>query len=223
MTSRSFLRTPSEAAGPGDEATIQDLVDTLEANRSRCVGMAANMIGVSKRIIVFVDEDLGGRITVMLNPVITASDGAFDAQEGCLSLTGERRTLRSPYRGQLRGPSVPRPPRHLHRLDRADHPTRSRSLQRHHHLIHSVLVAAHPPLRGWSSRLRCNYIATAMTSFFMCTGGVGVLSGVGVPCAGRLASLRGVGGVMLPAVGWLASLEVLSASVMCQRVAGWLR
>ena len=85
MTSRSFLRTPSEAAGPGDEATIQDLVDTLEANRSRCVGMAANMIGVSKRIIVFVDEDLGGRITVMLNPVITASDGAFDAQEGCLS------------------------------------------------------------------------------------------------------------------------------------------
>lgn len=58
--------------------------------------------------------------------------------------------------------------------------------------------------------------------FFMCTGGVGVLSGVGVPCAGRLASLRGVGGVMLPVVGWLASLEVLSASVMCQRVAGWL-
>lgn len=46
-----------------------------------------------------------------------------------------------------------------------------------------------------------------MTSFFMCTGGVGVLSGVGVPCAGRLASLRGVGGVMLPAVGWLASLR----------------
>ena len=83
MTSRSFLRTPSEAAGPGDEATIQDLVDTLEANRSRCVGMAANML-----------EDLGGRITVMLNPVITASDGAFDTQEGCLSLTGERRTLR---------------------------------------------------------------------------------------------------------------------------------
>lgn len=94
MTSRSFLRTPSEAAGPGDEQVIEDLVDTLEANRSRCVGMAANMIGVGKRIIVFVDEDLGGRITVMLNPVITASDGAFDTQEGCLSLTGERRTLR---------------------------------------------------------------------------------------------------------------------------------
>ena len=64
MTSRSFLRTPSEAAGPGDEQVIEDLVDTLEANRSRCVGMAANMIGVGKRIIVFVDEDLGGRIEV---------------------------------------------------------------------------------------------------------------------------------------------------------------
>lgn len=60
---------------------IEDLVDTLEANRSRCVGMAANMIGVGKRIIVFVDEDLGGRITVMLNPVITASDGAFDTRK----------------------------------------------------------------------------------------------------------------------------------------------
>ena len=78
MTSRSFLRTPSEPAEPSDEAAMQDLVDTLEANRSRCVGMAANMIGVGKRIIAFVDEDLGGRVTVMLNPVIIASDGAFD-------------------------------------------------------------------------------------------------------------------------------------------------
>ena len=94
MTSRSFLRTPSEAAGPGDEATIQDLVDTLEANRSRCVGMAANMIGVSKRIIVFVDEDLGGRITVMLNPVIVRQSGAYEAEEGCLSLPGIRKTKR---------------------------------------------------------------------------------------------------------------------------------
>nr|APO32163.1 Polypeptide deformylase [uncultured bacterium] len=94
MTSRSFLRTPSEPAGPGDATVIEDLVATLEANRSSCVGMAANMIGIGKRIIAFVDEDLGGRITVMLNPVITASDGTFDTQEGCLSLTGERCTLR---------------------------------------------------------------------------------------------------------------------------------
>ena len=97
MTSRSFLRTPSEPADPAasaDQATITDLVDTLEANRSRCVGMAANMIGVGKRIIAFVDEGLGGRITVMLNPVITVTDGSYETAEGCLSLTGERRTRR---------------------------------------------------------------------------------------------------------------------------------
>lgn len=94
MTSRSFLRTPSEPAAPADQATIADLVDTLETNRSRCVGMAANMIGVGKRIIAFVDEGLGGRISVMLNPVITVTDGAYETAEGCLSLTGERRTRR---------------------------------------------------------------------------------------------------------------------------------
>lgn len=94
MTSRSFLRMPSQEAGVGDESVAGDLVDTLEANRARCVGMAANMIGVGKRIIAFVDEGLGGSITVMLNPTITASDGAFDTQEGCLSLTGERRAMR---------------------------------------------------------------------------------------------------------------------------------
>ena len=72
----------------------QDLKDTLDAHRNGCVGMAANMIGVPKRIIAFVDEDLGGRITVMFNPHITAQDGAYDASEGCLSLNGERHTLR---------------------------------------------------------------------------------------------------------------------------------
>lgn len=90
----AFLAQKAEPAATDDLGTVQDLLDTLIAHKDGCVGMAANMIGVSKRIIVFVDEDLGGRITVMLNPVITASDGAFDAQEGCLSLTGERRTLR---------------------------------------------------------------------------------------------------------------------------------
>ena len=89
-----FLAQKSAPATPEDAPVARDLLETLTAHADGCVGMAANMIGVSKRIIVFVDEDLGGRITVMLNPVITASDGAFDAQEGCLSLTGERRTLR---------------------------------------------------------------------------------------------------------------------------------
>ena len=78
MTSIPFLSQPSAAA----ENTEEDL------------GMAANMIGVPKRIIAFVDEDFGGRIFVMFNPHITAEDGAFDTAEGCLSLQGERRTVR---------------------------------------------------------------------------------------------------------------------------------
>ena len=94
MTDTVFLAQKAQPADAGDAAVADDLLDTLKAHEDGCVGMAANMIGVGKRIIVFVDEDLGGRITVMLNPVITASDGAFDTQEGCLSLTGERRTLR---------------------------------------------------------------------------------------------------------------------------------
>ncbi|WP_288921524.1 peptide deformylase [uncultured Bifidobacterium sp.] len=94
MTSLSFLRRPAEPASADDLPIADDLRDTLEANRSRCVGMAANMIGEAKAIIVFVDEELGGRITVIFNPRITAADGAFDTSEGCLSLKGERRTLR---------------------------------------------------------------------------------------------------------------------------------
>ena len=96
MTSIPFLSQPSEQARntAADLAVAQDLKDTLDAHREGCVGMAANMIGVSKRIIAFVDEDLGGRITIMFNPRITAQDGAYDTAEGCLSLKGERRTLR---------------------------------------------------------------------------------------------------------------------------------
>lgn len=94
MTSVSFLRQPAEPATADDLPIADDLRDTLEANRSRCVGMAANMIGEAKAIIAFVDEEMGGRITVIFNPRITAADGAFDTSEGCLSLKGERRTLR---------------------------------------------------------------------------------------------------------------------------------
>lgn len=96
MTSIPFLSQPSEDARDTDEdrAVAADLKDTLDAHREGCVGMAANMIGVSKRIIAFVDEELGGRITVMFNPRITAADGAYDTAEGCLSLRGERRTVR---------------------------------------------------------------------------------------------------------------------------------
>lgn len=94
MTSVSFLRRPAEPATADDLPIADDLRDTLEANRSRCVGMAANMIGEAKAIIAFVDEEMGGRVTTMFNPRISAADGTFDTTEGCLSLKGERRTLR---------------------------------------------------------------------------------------------------------------------------------
>ena len=95
-TAIPFLSQPSEEARntEADLAVAQDLKDTLDTHRNGCVGMAANMIGVSKRIIAFVDEDLGGRITLMFNPRITVQDGAYDTSEGCLSLNGERHTLR---------------------------------------------------------------------------------------------------------------------------------
>ena len=84
-----FLQQKSTAATPMDLQTVYDLLDTLEANRAGCVGLAANMIGVRKRIIAFFDES--GRAptyTVMLNPEIIKKDGAYDTEEGCLSLLG---------------------------------------------------------------------------------------------------------------------------------------
>ncbi len=78
-------------ATEADVHTGQDLRDTLRANRDRCVGMAANMIGVNKRIIVVA---MGEGELVMYNPVITASSGPYETEEGCLSLDGVRKTTR---------------------------------------------------------------------------------------------------------------------------------
>lgn len=86
-----FLARPSEAATAADLPVARDLLDTLRAHRDGCVGMAANMIGVSRRIIAFDDE---GRYVVMLNPRITRAFGEYEAEEGCLSLPGTRRTKR---------------------------------------------------------------------------------------------------------------------------------
>ena len=69
----------------------QDLLDTLLAHKDGCVGMAANMIGVNKRIIAFESD---GEYMVMFNPVIVRQSGAYEAQEGCLSLSGVRKTRR---------------------------------------------------------------------------------------------------------------------------------
>ena len=86
-----FLGVKSQPAGPEDVQVAQDLLDTLEANKEGCVGMAANMIGVSKRIIVFDNE---GSYAVMFNPEIIKKSDPYETEEGCLSLTGVRKTKR---------------------------------------------------------------------------------------------------------------------------------
>ncbi len=74
-----------------DLGTAQNLEDTLRAHAAECIGMAANMIGVNKRIIAV---RLGPAVILMLNPVILTKSGAYEAQEGCLSLTGTRTAKR---------------------------------------------------------------------------------------------------------------------------------
>ena len=86
-----FLGRKSEKAEISDVAVGQDLLDTLTAHKDECVGMAANMIGVLKRIIVF---DCEGVYTVMYNPEIIKSSEPYTVEEGCLSLTGKRQTTR---------------------------------------------------------------------------------------------------------------------------------
>lgn len=86
-----LLRQVSQPASQADLAIAQDLKDTLAANADHCVGMAANMIGVSKRIII---ASMGPLRLVMFNPQIVAKSGPYQVQEGCLSLPGQRTTTR---------------------------------------------------------------------------------------------------------------------------------
>ena len=87
MRDEGFLARRAEPAGPADLPTAADLLETLAAHREGCVGMAANMIGVNKRIIAFDNE---GAYMVMFNPEIIKKTGPYDAEEGCLSLAGIR-------------------------------------------------------------------------------------------------------------------------------------
>ena len=86
-----FLAQKSVPATILDLPVAQDLKDTLEAHREGCVGMAANMIGVNKRIIIFDDH---GSATIMFNPELVKCSGAYETEEGCLSLSGVRKTRR---------------------------------------------------------------------------------------------------------------------------------
>ena len=87
----AFLAQKAEPAAADDLVVAQDLLDTLTAHKDGCVGMAANMIGVNKRIIAFDNE---GEYMVMFNRVIVKQSGPYEAEEGCLSLTGTRHTKR---------------------------------------------------------------------------------------------------------------------------------
>ena len=86
-----FLSQVSQPASQEDLYLAKDLQDTLLENRETCVGLAANMIGVQKRVIIF---NFGLVPMVMFNPVLKSFSGAYDTEEGCLSLTGERPTTR---------------------------------------------------------------------------------------------------------------------------------
>ena len=86
-----FLAQKAEPATPDDLPVAADLLETLEYHKDGCVGMAANMIGVNKRIIAF---DNIGTYMVMFNPVIVKKSAPYDAEEGCLSLAGTRKAKR---------------------------------------------------------------------------------------------------------------------------------
>ena len=91
MRDEAFLSQKAKPATLEDLPVAQDLLDTLTAHKDGCVGMAANMIGVCNRIIVF---DNKGKYMVMFNPEIIKKSGPYEAEEGCLSLTGTRKAKR---------------------------------------------------------------------------------------------------------------------------------
>ena len=86
-----FLGQKSEPATKADMQVAIDLQDTLKANRAECVGLAANMIGVKKNIIIV---NMGFIDLVMFNPIIIKKDTSYETEEGCLSLDGVRKTTR---------------------------------------------------------------------------------------------------------------------------------
>lgn len=87
-----FLTQKSEPADKEDMQVIKDLLDTIKANADHCVGMAANMIGVRKTILVAL---IGNRYLIMVNPkIVSKSSQTYETEEGCLSLNGQRKTKR---------------------------------------------------------------------------------------------------------------------------------
>ena len=87
-----FLKKPSVNLTKEDLFIGDDLMDTLRFHRSHCVGMAANMIGYSKNIIIFINEH--EEMEIMIHPVILKKEGEYETEEGCLSLDGVRKCIR---------------------------------------------------------------------------------------------------------------------------------
>lgn len=116
-----LLARKSAPATKEDLSIGQDLLDTLNAHRDSCVGMAANMIGFCKQIIVFDNE---GTPTLMFNPQILKASGAYETEEGCLSLLGgPRKTKRyQKIKVQYQTRDFPDSTEDLRRLDSPDHP-----------------------------------------------------------------------------------------------------
>lgn len=91
MRDANFLAQKAEPATPADLQVAEDLLETLSAHKDGCVGMAANMIGINKRIIAFNNN---GSFIVMFNPEIIKKSEPYEAEEGCLSLSGIRKAKR---------------------------------------------------------------------------------------------------------------------------------
>jgi peptide deformylase len=87
-----FLKKPSSNLSKDDLFIAEDLKDTLSFHRKNCVGMAANMIGYSKNIFIFINEK--EEMEIMIHPVILKKEGEYQTEEGCLSLTGVRKCIR---------------------------------------------------------------------------------------------------------------------------------
>ena len=124
-----LLSRPCADAVPSDLPVADDLLDTLRAHAAECVGLAANMIGVSRRIIAV---NTGFLFLVMFNPEMTKGEGAYEAEEGCLSLPGVRKTRRyQTITVRYTGRHVHLAHPDLHRICRPGSSARNRPLQRH--------------------------------------------------------------------------------------------
>ena len=128
-----FLGQKSEPATKQDFPVGQDLQDTLRANQDRCVGMAANMIGIRKRVIIV---NMGFMNVVMYNPVIVHKDTPYQTEEGCLSLEGVRKTTR--YQNIEVDYFDAGWKAKIQRLDCADHTARGGPPRRNHNLTGSL-------------------------------------------------------------------------------------